>query len=248
MKNIAIITDIHGNATALTAVLEAIDKRRDIDHIVCLGDMVAIGHETNEVLELLFSRENIAFVTGNHDEAVLALAKGEPYPESHNVGKLKKHHEWICSNIKLEFIEKLSNLPRYIQMTVEGVPIVFVHYHMTEEKRHKHISEDPFSRIVFPTEQNLLQLFHDYNETLICFGHHHPVHFIQTEHTTFFNPGSLGCNDKPIARYGIIQLYDRNYSLSVEEVPYDWTKYISRFEELKVPDYKSILSIFYGQK
>lgn len=248
MKNIAIMTDIHGNAAALRAVLEAINKRGDIDHIVCLGDMIAIGHETNEVLELLFSRKNISFVTGNHDEAVLALAKGEAYPESHNVGQLKRHHEWICNNIKPAFIEKLSNLPRYIKMTVEGVSLMFVHYHVTEEKRNEHISEDPFSPIVSPTKQNITELFQDYHEEIICFGHHHPVHCIQTEHKTFFNPGSLGCNDKPIAKYGIIQLYDRNHSLFLEEVSYDWAEYMSKFETLKVPDSKAILSIFYGQK
>lgn len=52
---IGVITDIHGNAPALKAVLNKLDKRRDIEHIYCLGDMVGIGPDTNEVLKILFA-------------------------------------------------------------------------------------------------------------------------------------------------------------------------------------------------
>lgn len=79
----AIITDIHGNASALNSVLFEIDKIRDIEHIYCLGDMIGMGPDTNEVLEILFSRNDVSMITGNHDEVVLALIKEQEYPESH---------------------------------------------------------------------------------------------------------------------------------------------------------------------
>lgn len=77
---IGIITDIHGNAPALKAVLQEMDQREEIEGVYCLGDMIGIGPDTNEVLNLLFSRKDIAMITGNHDEAILALLKGEEYP------------------------------------------------------------------------------------------------------------------------------------------------------------------------
>lgn len=77
---VAIITDVHGNASALKAVLRDIDQREDIDRLYCLGDMVGIGPDTNEVLELLFSRNDVSMITGNHDEAVLAIINGESHP------------------------------------------------------------------------------------------------------------------------------------------------------------------------
>ena len=46
----AVITDIHGNMDALSAVFKDIDRRGDIDHIYNLGDVIGIGHNTNEVL------------------------------------------------------------------------------------------------------------------------------------------------------------------------------------------------------
>ncbi|MBO1912562.1 metallophosphoesterase family protein, partial [Microvirga sp. 3-52] len=87
----AVLADIHGNAPALQAVLYEIDNRKDIEHIYSLGDMIAIGPDTNAVLELLFSRDDISMITGNHDEAVLAIIKGEPHPLSHP--HVKEHHE-----------------------------------------------------------------------------------------------------------------------------------------------------------
>jgi protein phosphatase len=39
MKPVAIISDIHANLPALTAVLEDIDKQ-GIEELVCLGDIV----------------------------------------------------------------------------------------------------------------------------------------------------------------------------------------------------------------
>lgn len=54
--------------------------------------MIGIGPYSNEVLHLLFSRKDVSMITGNHDEAVLALAKGEEYPTSHSSVRSEEHH------------------------------------------------------------------------------------------------------------------------------------------------------------
>ncbi|MDY7522122.1 metallophosphoesterase family protein [Bacillus thuringiensis] len=118
-KNIAFITDIHGNAVALQAVLQEIDQREDIEHIYCLGDRIGIGHQTKEVLEALFSRNDTSLITGNHDEAILALINDQQYPESHNIGELRNHHEWIAQDLDESFVLKLNKISRYIQKTIE---------------------------------------------------------------------------------------------------------------------------------
>ncbi|HLQ71923.1 MAG TPA: metallophosphoesterase, partial [Bacillota bacterium] len=76
-RNIAVITDIHGNSSALKAVLSDIEKERQIEHIYCLGDLIAIGHETNEVLQELYSRNDVSYVLGNHDKAVIHILNGK---------------------------------------------------------------------------------------------------------------------------------------------------------------------------
>jgi diadenosine tetraphosphatase ApaH/serine/threonine PP2A family protein phosphatase len=70
---LAIVSDIHANLEALTAVLEEID-RREIQNIICLGDVVGYGPNPMECLDLIISRCR-ATLMGNHDFAVLY----EPY-------------------------------------------------------------------------------------------------------------------------------------------------------------------------
>lgn len=246
-KNIAFITDIHGNADALQAVLHEIDRRENVEHIYCLGDMIGIGHQTNEVLEILLSRQDLSMITGNHDEAVLALLKGEQYPESHNIGELRKHHEWIAHHLDPSFIPKLEELPRYIHTNIEQIPTTLTHYHIKPEKLDEHISKEPFSEIVQPTLENIVDLFRDYKAKLICFGHHHPVHLFRMTDKIFLNPGSLGCNHESAARYSIGNFDMGSIFIDLEEVHYDNTEFINQYKKLQVPDYKAILSIFYSK-
>jgi predicted phosphodiesterase len=70
----AIISDIHGNLTALEAVLEDIDKRK-VDRIVSLGDVVGYGPRPAECLSIV--KDRCAFtLLGNHEYAVLRGPEG----------------------------------------------------------------------------------------------------------------------------------------------------------------------------
>ncbi len=64
----AVISDIHSNIEALTAVFNDID-RRGIKTVYCCGDIVGYGPNPLECLDLLADRE-VASVCGNHDIAV----------------------------------------------------------------------------------------------------------------------------------------------------------------------------------
>lgn len=70
MSKCAIISDIHANLEALTAVLEDIDAV-DIRKVICLGDLVGYGPNPVECLETL-ERYRITLL-GNHE---LALTEG----------------------------------------------------------------------------------------------------------------------------------------------------------------------------
>lgn len=66
-----------------------------------LRDLIAIGHETNQVLEELRSRKDVSYVLGNHDEAILNILNGE---EPGSQGEERDHHYWIAKNMNREFI------------------------------------------------------------------------------------------------------------------------------------------------
>jgi len=65
----AIISDIHSNQAALSAVVAEIDKR-DVKEIFCLGDIVGYGPEPLACLDLIIDRKIISIIR-NHDHAVV---------------------------------------------------------------------------------------------------------------------------------------------------------------------------------
>jgi predicted phosphodiesterase len=68
MTRIGVISDIHGNANAFMAVLNALGQA-DVQEIYCLGDIVGYGPSPSRCLELALTYCDI-LVRGNHDEAV----------------------------------------------------------------------------------------------------------------------------------------------------------------------------------
>ncbi|MBA65962.1 MAG: hypothetical protein CMG55_09195 [Candidatus Marinimicrobia bacterium] len=70
-KTFAIITDIHSNFASLSKALSIINKRKDIDQIICLGDCFALGPQPQETLEKLQSISDCIFIRGNHDRYLI---------------------------------------------------------------------------------------------------------------------------------------------------------------------------------
>lgn len=64
---IGIISDIHGDLSALETVLKRLDKQHRVDHVLCAGDLVGRGNQPNEVVSIIRQRD-IPTVRGNHDE------------------------------------------------------------------------------------------------------------------------------------------------------------------------------------
>ena len=72
---LAFLGDIHGNLAALEAVLREV-RKKPVDAIFHVGDVVGYGPHPREVIDLL-RREGIEGVRGNHDDRV---ATGFPVP------------------------------------------------------------------------------------------------------------------------------------------------------------------------
>jgi predicted phosphodiesterase len=70
----AIISDIHGNFEALTAVMADI-KDHGISEIFCLGDVIGYGPDPIKCLDIVMDCCNVT-ILGNHDQAVLFDPEG----------------------------------------------------------------------------------------------------------------------------------------------------------------------------
>ena len=52
----AIISDIHGNIEALTAVMADIESLGTVEEIICLGDIIGYGPSPAECLDLIMKK------------------------------------------------------------------------------------------------------------------------------------------------------------------------------------------------
>jgi len=65
---LAILSDIHGNLEALTAVINRLETYT-VDQIISLGDNIGYGPNPNEVMDLL-AQKKIKSILGNHEMVV----------------------------------------------------------------------------------------------------------------------------------------------------------------------------------
>ena len=59
---IGLISDIHGNKKALDTVLEQLEKK-NIDKIICCGDIIGIGPCPEETIKLLLKDNKIMVIS-----------------------------------------------------------------------------------------------------------------------------------------------------------------------------------------
>ena len=239
----AVITDVHSNMDALQTVLRDIDRRGDIDHIYNLGDIIGIGHNTNEVLGMVTSRDDITSIAGNHDEAIMSVINKTPYPEDLK-DKFLEYHHWIAEHLNPQYYDYLNELPREFKLDVFGQSVLGIHYEIENAKLDQPIDQIPFSPIVEPTASHMAELFKDKEADLILFGHNHTLHHFVQEDTAYFNPGSAGLNRAPYTVYGIVTITPEQFNVEQVRVVYDNERFIDGFETKQVPGRQLIFDKF----
>jgi predicted phosphodiesterase len=100
----AIISDIHSNLEALQKALEIIDEK-EIEEIVCLGDLVGYGANPNECIELTRKRARCVLL-GNHDQAAFDLSQTEHFNRHARTAAY-----WTNQTLTPENLEYLKGLP-----------------------------------------------------------------------------------------------------------------------------------------
>ena len=109
-----LLSDIHSNDEALSAVL-ARARRRRFDRVVILGDFVGYGADPNAVLDRLRRvRKEKIWIRGNHDKVVAGLDSGDLFNPVALEAAL-----WTRDNLTPENRKFLESLPRG-PLAVEG--------------------------------------------------------------------------------------------------------------------------------
>jgi diadenosine tetraphosphatase ApaH/serine/threonine PP2A family protein phosphatase len=115
---LAILSDVHANYEALSAVLEAYQDE-NIDEYYCLGDTVGYGGSPNECADLV-RRCCKATVLGNHDAAVAGRMDYSYYYEAARHA-LDQHAQWLSP----ENMQWLRDLP--YQLDLEEHDVLLCH-------------------------------------------------------------------------------------------------------------------------
>ena len=105
MARTAIISDIHANYHALSAVIEDVHAMGCTD-LVCLGDIVGYNAYPSECLDLV-RKMNCPVVKGNHDEEVVSPSNAR----MNNVAR--KAMDWTRSQLDETRLRWLSAIPAY---------------------------------------------------------------------------------------------------------------------------------------
>jgi len=243
----ALISDIHANLEALTAVLAHIDGQ-SVNEIVCLGDIIGYGPDPAACLDLVIARADRT-ILGNHDQAALFDPAGFNPVALRAIFWTREQLENDSDGSDHEHIDRrwdfLGELPKRHD---EG-DFLFVHGS----------PRDPTNEYVFPEHiydrdrmQNLFQRVQKY-----CFQGHTHIPGVFTEDGSFLPPdeidyvyklgdekilvnvGSVGQprDEDPRACYVILD-YDRS-EIVFNRIDYD--AQTTRKKILGIPDLDNML-------
>ena len=184
----AVISDIHGNAVALRAVLQDI-RDRGVEKIVCLGDIIGYGPDPIECVDLV--REHCAWaIMGNHDFGVLyeptnfnptaesaAYWTREQFDAEPDEDKRAQRYKYLGA-LRVRVVENLCG---------DDVPVLAVH---ASPRR-------PINEYIFPEDAadapDKLEAIFDRVDRIALVGHTH-VPGVFTDEPDFYPPSEVGEN------------------------------------------------------
>ena len=113
MSRTVVVGDIHGCYDELLALVELVGLGAS-DRLVSVGDIIAKGEKSREVIELFMGDARFASVIGNHDRALLEYWKGERGKKE--LKPLQKKCARQLKEGRERYAAYLESLPAYIDL------------------------------------------------------------------------------------------------------------------------------------
>ena len=236
MTKIALLSDIHGNTTALEAVLEDA-KRAGVEEYWLLGDILMPGTGRRALLEMLEELPITVKVLGNWEDSLWRAMKGllDSSRASHRY--LMRHCQYILEEIRPEEIEAMNSLPMQVHREVSGLRVGITH-HLPDKNWGReliHIGDQKdFDRLVTNPPCDIA-----------VYGHIHQQFFrYGSGGELILNPGSIG---QPFflqanlrkdlrAMYAILEFDDWGLKdVDFRRVTYDIERELQLAKDLKLP-------------
>lgn len=236
MTKIALLSDIHGNTTALEAVLEDA-KRAGVEEYWLLGDVLMPGTGRRHLLNLLEELPITVQILGNWEDSLWRAMKGMLDPSRASHRYLMRHCQYILEEIRPEEIEAMQSLPMQVHRKVSGLRVGITH-HLPDKNWGReliHIGDQKdFDRLVTNPPCDLA-----------VYGHIHQQFFrYGSGGELILNPGSIG---QPFflqanlrkdlrAMYAILEFDESGLKdVDFRRVSYDIEKELQLAKDLKLP-------------
>jgi predicted phosphodiesterase len=242
----AIISDIHGNLTALNAVLEDC-KNQKIDRYLFLGDYYGDFPMQNEVVMKIREFDNSYALKGNKEERLVYFKNNPDGLMSEQFAPLK----WNINNISKDTYEYIRILSDKITFTDDGICCFMAH------SSHQHFGRgvlDTFTGEMYVRrfgkdysdhagylkfidgelrdDEAFIKQISDMPEGVYLFGHYHTQWYASVGGKLLINPGSCGMpfDFDTAAPYTILDASD-DLKVVERRIPYDMTVPIKALRE-----------------
>lgn len=234
---IAILSDIHGNALALDAVLADLTRRKP-DLVVNLGDCVSGPLWPRETMERLDALGALT-VRGNHERQLATLSPDGMGPSD----------RFAFDDLDAAQIKRLGELPE----TVWVAPHILASHGTPHDDNTFLIDAVEGGRLVRGSTPSIETNLGDVAAQVVLCGHSHRPDLVRLPNgVVVLNPGSVGCpavevsTDPPIvsesgtphARYAMIDLRDGGLTdVEFIAVSYEHERAAARADENGRPDW-----------
>lgn len=234
----ALISDIHANLLALTAVLRNISGQSDVAATYHLGDLVGYGPSPNETVELLRSRR-IPGIAGNYDSTVASGYKhcGCKYEDRRQEDLSHLSYEWTLRHTNDEVKRFLGGLPFRIDIRPLGghcagptVTLLHGNHVLNTVYVHADRSDEFLEKVARAMSARA--------GDVVCFGHTHVPWHRTVAGVHYVNTGSVG---RPKdgdwrAGYALIDFTDALTAVDFVRVEYDIERTVDAINRSELPN------------
>ncbi|GGJ63231.1 metallophosphoesterase [Deinococcus aquiradiocola] len=206
---LAILSDIHGNIHALTAVKRFLSEHA-ITQVIVLGDLVGYGASPGPVIDFI-RREGWITGMGSSDARVALDFRSQ----NDRRGVSETVLTWTRENLAPEQLEFLRRLPAGGRV---NTPVGRLRYFHGSP-------HDPEQRLdLMAQDRELEALAEGLGARVIVVGGTHVPFMRQVADTLFVDPGSVGLslNHEPGADVAILELQGLRPKVTLHKVPYDF--------------------------
>ncbi len=230
MKKLAVLADIHGNSTALRAVLTDLTKQGGTDAVLILGDLAVFGPDPVGVLNLLRQFGSAYYVRGNTDRYLVeGNYPGQPGGDDWQ-SRVLASFPWTAQQLGRTGLKFLADLPdRQLLRLSPQHTILAVHGSPRSDE--ENIRPDT-------PEADLVQMMDGpWHNLLLCAHTHLPCDRLVAGRR-IVNVGSVGLSfdGDPRASYVLVELLPKgDYQVEFRRVSYDIEAVVRQLIAFKHP-------------